>query len=216
MPQFNYIAVEGANSTGKTNLARFLAERMDASLVLDNPESNPFLADFYTHPTRHAFSTQIFFLVSRYRQLKELAQPDLFVKRRVADYTFVRDQIFAKLNLTPREYGLYQSLVNMMQTEIPVPDLVVYLQVRSQSTLERIRQHKKAYAEAMTPGYLAGLVESFDHFFFHYTLTPLLIVNTSGLNLFESNQDLELVFQEIKKTSFGTRYFTPAQKDVLL
>lgn len=215
MPEFNYIAIEGIPASGRTELARFLSERLDASLILDEIENNPFLKDFYANPARFAFSAQIFFLVNRYQQLKQLAQPDLFERKKLADFIFARDAIFARQNLNQREYGLYQSLSNLMEAEIPPPDLVVYLQTPAPLALERLRQRKNPQAN-ITLNQLENLSAAFDQFFFHYDQTPLLIVNTAYLDLFNRKNDLESILSEINKTTFGTRYFAPVGKDVLL
>lgn len=216
MQGFNYIAVEGVLASGKTLLAYFLAEKMGATPILGEGASNPFLADFHENPSRFALPAQIFFLVSRYQQLKQLAEPDLFIPKRVADYIFARDEIFARINLNPREYDLYQSLAKMMEKEIPAPDLVIYLQASASHILNRIKLKKIEFHHNLTSNYVENLVGAFDQFFFHYSQTPLLIVNTNQLDLFNKESDLELVAAEIEKTSFGTRYFAPAQKDVLL
>lgn len=215
MSEFNYIAVEGIPASGKTKLARFLAERMGATLVVDETENNPFLKDFYAHPTRFAFSAQIFFLLNRYQKLQQLAQPDLFERKKVADYIFARDVLFARLNLNQKEYGLYQSLSKLMEAEIPSPDLVVYLQTPAAVTLERLRQKKNPHPN-LTLNQLENLSAAFDQYFFHYDQTPLLIVNTANLDLFNRKADLESILPEINKTTFGTRYFSPVGKDALL
>jgi len=215
MSELNYIAVEGVEASGKTELARFLAEKLGASLILDETDNNPFLRDFCFSPHRFAFSAQIFFLVNRYQQLKQLSQPDLFERRKVSDFVFARDEIFARLNLNQREYGLYQSLSRLMETEILAPDLVVYLQTPTGLAHQRIKLKKNPSAN-LTLNYLENLSQAFDHYFFHYSQTPLLIVNTANLDLFNKKADLEAILTEIHKTTFGTRYFTPAGKEVLL
>jgi len=213
---FNYIAVEGALASGKTPLARFLAEKSGADLLLDDAQGNLFLADFYSNPARFAFSAQIFFLVSRYQKLKQLAEPDLFIQKKVADYIFARDEIFARLNLNQREYSLYQSLSQKMESEILSPDLVIYLQASAVVTQARIKERKTSYNSNLSLEYIEKLTQAFDQYFFHYSQTPLLIVNTNQLNLFAKEGDLELIVSEIEKTNYGTRYFAPASKDVLL
>ncbi len=215
MSEFNYIAVEGIPASGRSELTRFLAERLDAALILDETENNPFLKDFHANPARFAFSAQIFFLVNRYQQLKQLAQPDLFERKKVADFIFARDAIFAKQNLNQGEYSLYQSLSKLMESEIPSPDLVVYLQTPAPLALERLRQKKNPQFN-ITIDQLENLSTAFDQYFFHYDQTPLLIVNTANLDLFNRKADLESILSEISKTAFGTRYFAPVGKDVLL
>ena len=216
MPEFGYIAVEGIDSSGKTELAKFLAERYDASLILDETHHNPFLKDFYVNPAQSAFSAQIFFLLSRYQQLKELNQPDLFERRKVADFIFARDGLLARLNLNQREYGLYQSLSKLMEAEIPIPDLVIYLQTSAAVAWEKIKKRKNSLPTNLTLNYLENLSQAFDRYFFHYRQSPLLIVNANSLDLFDNKSDLELIWAEIPKTTFGTRYFAPVSKDVLL
>ena len=215
MSELNYIAVEGIEASGKTELARFLAEKLGASLILDETNNNPFLKDFYFNPHRFAFSAQIFFLVNRYQQLQQLSQPDLFERQKVADFVFARDEIFARLNLNQREYGLYQSLSRLMETEIPAPDIVAYLQTPASMDYQRIKQ-KRNPSTNLTLNYLENLSQAFDHYFFHYSQTPLLIVNTANFDLFNKKTDLEAILTEIHKTTFGTRYFSPVGKDALL
>lgn len=216
MSQFDYIAVEGIIGSGKSGLATFLSQKLGATLILDDTRANPFLADFYTDPARFSFSAQIFFLLTRYQQLKALAEPDLFERKRVADYVFARDEIFARLNLNQREYSLYQNLHKMIRTEIVPPDLVLYLQTQPAAALNRVRSRKTSHHAHLTAAYLESLSTAFDQYFFHYDQTPLLIVKTDDLDLSGKQSDMELIWAEIEKTSYGTRYIAPAGKDVLL
>src|SRR5262245_47820115 len=163
-----YVAIEGVIGVGKTSLARLLAERFHARLVLEEPDANPFLKDFYKDPKRYAFQTQMFFLISRYKDLRERVQPDLFHEGIVADYLFQKDRIFANLNLSDRELMLYDAVAPQLESEVPVPDLVVYLQATPERIRERIELRGRPYERLMDPKYTATLAEAYDYFFFHY------------------------------------------------
>ena len=195
---------------GKTSLARLLAERLHARLLLEEPEANPFLEDFYKDPRRHAFSTQMFFLVSRYQELRELKQPDLFHDAVVSDYLFQKDRIFANLNLNDRELMLYDKIAPVLEQEIPVPSLVVYLQASPDVIWSRIQQRGRAYERVMEPKYTATLAEAYNYFFFHYRDAPLLVVNTNEMNFVDRRSDLEELIARIDSHGEGVAYLSPS------
>lgn len=204
-----YIAVEGVIGVGKTSLAKLLAERLDAKLILEEPEANPFLEDFYRDPRRYAFQTQIYFLVSRYKELKEKTQPDLFHEGLVCDYLFQKDRIFANINLNDRELQLYDQVAPLLERDLAGPDLVVYLQANPEVLLERIDQRGRAYERLMDPKYIATLVEAYNYFFFHYREAPVLVVNTNKMNFVHRRDDLEELVSKIESHQEGIAYVSP-------
>jgi deoxyadenosine/deoxycytidine kinase len=195
---------------GKTSLARLLAERLHARLLLEEPEQNPFLEDFYKDPRRHAFSTQMFFLVSRYQELRELRQPDLFHDAVVSDYLFQKDRIFANLNLNDRELQLYDKIAPLLEAELPPPNLVVYLQASPDVIWNRIQQRGRPYERVMDPKYTATLAEAYNYFFFHYREAPLLVVNTNEMNFVDRRADLEELVARIEDHKEGVAYLSPS------
>ncbi len=207
-----YIAVEGVIGVGKTSLAKLLAERLQARLILEQPEENPFLEDFYKDPRRYAFQTQMFFLVSRYQELKERTQPDLFHEGIVSDYLFQKDRIFANINLSDRELHLYDQVAPLLERELAPPDLVVYLQGSPEVLLERVRQRGRAYERLMEPKYIGTLVEAYNYFFFHFREAPLLVVNTNEMNFVHRRQDLEDLIARIETHQEGIAYVSPSAK----
>ncbi|MBD3163523.1 MAG: AAA family ATPase, partial [Candidatus Eisenbacteria bacterium] len=180
MPQQDptFLAIEGVIGVGKSTLARMIAERINGRLVLEEVEENPFLESFYRDRRRYAFSCQIFFLLSRFRQQRALRQPDLFETRIVCDYLFRKDRIFAALNLDEDEMALYDQILPLLERELPRPDRVVYLQAGLETLLRRIDRRGRTFEKDMDPEYLRELGEAYNRFFFHYDEAPLLVVNT--------------------------------------
>lgn len=207
-----YVAIEGVIGVGKTSLARLLAERFRARLVLEEPEANPFLPDFYKDPRRYAFQTQMFFLVSRYKDLRERVHPDLFHEGIVADYLFQKDRIFANLNLSDRELMLYDAIAPQLESEVPTPDLVVYLQASPERIVERISQRGRTYEKLMDPKYTATLAEAYNYFFFHFRDAPLLVVNTDEMNFVDRTNDLEDLISRIVSHKEGVAYVNPGAR----
>ena len=195
---------------GKTSLARLLAERLHARLVLEEPEANPFLEDFYRDPPRYAFPTQMCFLVSRYHELRELRQPDLFHDAVVSDYLFQKDRIFANLNLNDRELQLYDQIAPLLEQDLPTPSLVVYLQASPEVIWSRIQQRGRPYERIMDPKYTATLAEAYNYFFFHYREAPLLVVNTNDMNFVDRRSDLEELIARIEAHQEGVAYVSPS------
>jgi deoxyadenosine/deoxycytidine kinase len=204
-----YIAIEGVIGVGKTTLARLLAERLSAELVLEEVEENPFLHEFYHDRARWAFQTQMHFLFSRYQQQRGLHQLDLFVQRLVSDYLFQKDRIFAGLNLTDRELVLYERIVTQIEVEIPKPDVVVYLQASTETLLGRIQERGRPFEKEMERAYLKALNEAYNYFFFHYTDAPLLVVNTDSLDYVRNAGDLDDLAKRILAHHEGTVYYSP-------
>ena len=204
-----YIAVEGVIGVGKTSLATFLAERLGGRLVLEKVEENPFLASFYEDRERFAFPTQVFFLLSRYRQQQQLGRLDLFERTMVSDYIFEKDRIFASINLDEHEWALYERLAALFDARIVHPDLVVYLQASTETLMARIAQRGRVYERDMDVSYIRALNEAYNHFFFHYTASPLLVVNTSGMDLEHREAGVEDLIEQVRTPFKGTRYYVP-------
>ena len=205
-----YIAIEGVIGAGKTTLSNMLGETLNANVVLEKFEENPFLKDFYHDPDRYAFQTQIFFLLTRYKQQRELFQADLFHRFLVTDYIFEKDKIFAYLTLADEELKLYETLVSSIEHNIPTPDLVVYLQSSVPRLMENIRRRGRSYEAEMSETYIKDLNEAYNHFFFRYKSTPLLIVNAVELD-FVSNKDQyeELVRAIFRPNRSAVEYYNP-------
>ena len=209
--QFRYIAIEGAIGAGKTALAERLGTRLDATVVLDDPE-NPFLADFYAGRPGSPFQTQLFYLLNRHRQQTTMQQADLFSQLTVCDYLFDKDKIFAYMNLDDNELFIYQRLYDLLARDIPHPDLVVYLQAPTEVLLRRIHSRRMdVEAVALQPEdeYLRELNEAYHHFFFHYDATPLLVVETSQFDSSASDEALDELIKQVRTMSSGTRYYVP-------
>jgi deoxyadenosine/deoxycytidine kinase len=177
--------------------------------VLEAPEENPFLAGFYAERRKHAFQAQLFFLLSRFQQQQELLQQDLFNQSTIADYLFAKDRIFAALTLEPAELALYHQIYGLLDPRVARPDLVVYLQARTEILLHRIKKRGRDYERAIDPGYLDALAKAYRDFFFHYEDTPLLVVNTSDIDFEANPEDLEVLVTVIDRHRKGTRHYVP-------
>jgi deoxyadenosine/deoxycytidine kinase len=205
-----YIAVEGNIGVGKTSLSTMLAEQLSAKLVLEQFEENPFLPMFYEDPERYAFQTQIFFLLSRYRQQQELFQADLFHQFVVTDYIFEKDKIFAYLNLQDDELKLYENIIGYLEKNIPTPDLVVYLQSNVERLVSNIRMRSRPYEKDMSQEYLKDLNEAYNYFFFRYKTSPLLIVNATEIEFVNVKEDFDNLRAEILQPNPApVRYYNP-------
>jgi len=208
---FQYIAIEGPIGVGKTSLAQRLAARLDATTVLEETE-NPFLADFYSGKPGAALQTQLFYLLNRHRQQLSLRQGQLFAQVTVADYLFDKDKIFAYLNLDDNELFIYQRLYDLLAKDVPAPDLVIYLQAPGDVLAKRRRARaKESLIDGPEPAdsYLRELNEAYQHFFFHYAATPLLVVETSHFDLEGSDEALDDLIRQIRTMGRGTRYYVP-------
>jgi deoxyadenosine/deoxycytidine kinase len=205
-PRRRFIAIEGVIGVGKTTLARRLSKALEAALLLEIVEENPFLARFYDDPEAYAFQTQIFFLLSRYRQQLEISQRDLFAEGVISDYIFAKDQIFATINLSEEELALYRSIVPLLEARLVKPDLVVYLQATTDVLLDRIKRRGRPFEREISREYLETLSEAYNHFFFHYEDTPLLIVNTNEMDLVGSDEQFDRLLGMIRAHESGTQY----------
>src|SRR5437016_10742119 len=204
-----YIAVEGPIGVGKTALARRLATEFGARLLLEQVEENPFLRRFYEDPERHAFQTQLFFLLERYRRQWELGQLELFAQGIVADYLFAKDGIFAAVTLGPDEFHLYQQILQLLDRRLPRPDLVIYLEARPEVLLRRLRKRDRDFERAITPEYLERLTEAFRDCFHRYTEAPLLVVNCSDIDFVEHGGDFADLIKEIRAMRQGVQHYIP-------
>jgi deoxyadenosine/deoxycytidine kinase len=212
MSELRYIAIEGVIGVGKTSLAELLSEKLNGRLVLENPEDNPFLDQFYKDPRHYAFQTQLFFLLSRFKQQQEFPEPDFFHQLVVADYLFAKDRIFAYINLSEAEITLYEKVMALMEVRIKKPDLVVYLQSSTDRLMRNIRQRNRPYEKEISEDYLRTLNEAYNHFFFHYEETPLLIVNATAIDYVGNAEHLATLITEIHREQTGTRYYNPVER----
>ena len=206
--KYNYIAVEGPIGVGKTSLVDLLGSKLNAIKVFENTE-NPFLKDFYLDREGASFQTQLFFLLSRYRQQQQLLQQDLFSRFTLCDYLFAKDKIFAYVNLSDSELLIYQKLYAVLEENIPKPDLVIYLQATTEVLMKRILKRKRHLELNISEEYVDEINKAFNYFFFHYTTTPLLVVNTSEIDFVERLEELDDLIKEIEKMEKGTKYYVP-------
>ncbi len=204
-----FIAIEGVIGAGKTTLARLLAERLDARLVLERVDENPFLPDFYQGARQFAFMTQINFLFLRYEQQIGLLQQDLFHQIVISDYLFAKDRIFASVNLDEREFELYERIARLLVREVPKPDLVVYLQASTDVLMENIRRRNRPMETYITKDYLSVLNEAYNQYFIHYSESPLLVINASLVDYLREPKHLQDLTDYIKSPYSGTRYYNP-------
>jgi deoxyguanosine kinase len=207
---FRYIAVEGAVGLGKSLVADRLGSRLDGAVVLDETD-NPFLADFYAERPGAGFQAQLFQTLSRHRQQTALRQSDLFSQLTVCDYLFERDKIYAYLNLDDNELFIYQRLYELLAQDVPVPDLVIYLQTPTDVLRKRLRERERTNPEFphLDDEYLKELNEAYNHFFFHYNTTPLLVVETSQIDLAWGDEAVTDLERQIRSMGKGTRYYVP-------
>ena len=207
---FQHIAIEGPIGAGKSLLADRLATRLDATVVLEEHD-NPFLADFYAGRPGAGLQAQLFYLLNRHRQQVALRQADLFAQTTIADYLFDKDKIFAYLNLDDNELFIYQRLYDLLERDVPSPDLVIYLQAPTDLLTRRLRERASEPGDTPQPdpSYLRELNEAYQHFFFHYSATPLLVVETSHLDLATSDTAIDDLMRQIRTMNKGTRYYVP-------
>jgi len=206
--KIRHIAVEGPIGAGKTSLARRLAERLGADLLLEQPGENPFLARFYQDMVRFALPTQLFFLFQRARQLEILAQPDMFGRPTVADFLLDKDPLFARITLSGDALALYQKIYDAIRPQAPAPDLVVYLQEQPATLYERVRRRAADYERAIGEDYLTVLAEAYARFFYNYNAAPVLIVNSENLNFVARDADLELLLARMRSMKSRREFFS--------
>lgn len=209
MRRHGYIAVEGPIGVGKTSFARVLGEKLGARVVLEDAGNNPFLSRFYDDPDKYAFPVQLYFLLTRYRQQRELNQQDLFRQATVSDYLFSKDRIFANLNLSPDELVLYDQVYRLLDARMAKPDLVVYMWARAEVLIERLRKRKLDFERHISLGYLERVSTAYRDFFFYYEETPLLVVDTSQIDFVENRGDLEELMREIDQATTGVQHYVP-------
>ena len=205
-----YLVVEGPIGAGKTSLALKLAQRLGAVTLLEDPKANPFLPQFYRDMRRYALQTQLFFLFQRVGQLEALVQPDLFGKPTVADFTLAKDPLFARLTLDDAEYQLYDRIYRHVKPQAPAPDLVIYLQASISTLVARVKKRGHAMETGIDEGYLRRLSEAYTSYFYGYSDSPLLIVNSERLNFVDVPEHLELLIQRIDGMRGGREFFNRA------
>ncbi|HUK12340.1 MAG TPA: deoxynucleoside kinase [Thermoanaerobaculaceae bacterium] len=203
-----HIAIEGPIGVGKTSLVELLASRFEGVKVLEDV-TNPFLEPFYRGRAGAAFQVQLFFLLSRHQQHVELAQMDLFTRLVVADYTMPKDRIFARMNLDDEEFRLYDRLYRLLTARLPRPDLVIYLEASVDTCMKRIRMRGREFERGMDPEYLVRLKDAYNGFFFRYTETPLLVVNTDEIDFVNNPEDFDNLVMQIARTRQGTQVYVP-------
>lgn len=205
-----FLIVEGVIGAGKTTLARMISERLGAQLILEEFEENPFLDSFYVDRRRWAFHTQLSFLATRFQQQKRVAAGDLFHQFIVSDYSFEKDRIFASVNLEGDELHLYETMYSIMEPNTPVPDLAIYLQATPDRLLRNIRKRGRPYEDRIDRGYLKTLTDAYNYYFFRYTRSPLLIVNTEDVDFVQDPSAVDEMLRQIAMSRYrGTTYFRP-------
>ena len=209
MRNLYYLAVEGPIGVGKTSLVKLLGKKLGAKMVLEEYENNPFLEDFYNEPERFAFQTQLFFLMNRYRQQQDLRQVDIFHNLLITDYMFVKDRLFASLNLDDKELSLYDTVANLLERNVLKPDMVIYLQADTQTLMRNIARRGRDFETNMSFEYLDALGQVYTEYFFKYQETPLIIINTNNIDFVNNNDDLEEVIKYIREPVSGTKFFNP-------
>jgi len=209
-----YIVIEGPIGVGKTSLAKRLADDFGGELLLEGAEENPFLERFYRNPRHAALPTQLFFLFQRAQQIQALRQSDMFAPVRVADFILEKDRLFAQLTLDDDELQLYEQVYNNITVDAPQPDLVIYLQAPVDVLLNRVQKRGREYERFIETNYLERLVEAYTRFFYHYSATPLLIVNAADIDLVNNQQDYQLLVERLHKTTSGRHYFNPGSFDL--
>ena len=205
---FRHIAVEGPIGVGKTSLVQLLADRFEGVMVLEDI-TNPFLPSFYEGRDGAAFQVQIYFLLSRFQQQREIAQMNLFQRLVLADYTFPKDRIFAYLNLDDTDLRIYEKLFPVLDQEVPTPDLVIYMQASLPVLLERVKKRARDFESDIDPDYLERLSEAYSYYFFHYRETPLLVINTDDIDFVNKPADFDALVDQIVRCRRGTQIYVP-------
>ncbi len=207
--RFQYVAVEGPIGVGKSTLCDRLAERLNANKVLEDWGENPFLRPFYDQAPGASFQVELFFLLSRYRQQQELQQRRLFEQATLADYVFEKSRLFAYLNLDDSELLLFEKLWALLEAGVPKPDLVIYLQAPTDVLMKRIRRRGRVEEKSLSEEYLAEVNRAYSHYFFHYSATPLLVVNTAEVDFAERDEDVDDLVRQLRSLGRGTQYYVP-------
>ena len=209
MKKAYHIAVEGSIGVGKTSLSKILAAKLQCKLILEEFEDNPFLSEFYKDSERYAFQTQLFFLLSRYKQQLEFQQIDIFTKSIVSDYMFMKDRIFASLNLSEKEMNLYDNVALILEKNMINPDLIIFLQSDTDRLMKNIKSRGRNYETNMDWNYIDALNQIYNEFFFRYDKSPLLIINTNDIDFVNDKNDLNEILNIIQKPINGTKYYNP-------
>jgi len=207
--RFPYVVIEGPIGSGKTTLARMLADQFSVELLSEKAEANPFLTRFYQDAQRYALPTQLFFLFQRSRQIEDMAQRDMFGQPTVSDFFLEKDPLFARLNLDDEEYSLYHQIYHHLQLKAPKPDLVVYLQTPVDALMDRIEERNISYEQDMPREYIARLADAYSEFFHGYDASPLLIVNNEKLNITKDPEAFNLLIERIGQIKSSREYFNP-------
>jgi deoxyguanosine kinase len=205
----HYIAIEGPIGVGKTTVVERLAERLEANTVLEDWATNPFLQPFYDGKDGAAFQTELFFLLLRYRQQQELVQRELFAQATLCDYIFEKSRLFSYLNLDDSELLIYEKLFSLLAESVPRPDLVVYLQAPTEVLMKRVKSRGRSEETHLSQEYLGEVNRAYNHYFFHYSATPLLVVNTADVDFATSTGDLDDLLRQIRAMGRGTQYYVP-------
>ena len=203
------ISIEGTIGVGKTSLANLISKKIQAKLILEKFEENPFLKDFYNNQEQHAFQTQLFFLLSRYSQHQDLKQVDIFSKTIISDYMFIKDRLFACLNLNDREMALYDSIAKILEKDIVYPDLAIFLQADTEKLMDNIKKRGRSYESNIDPDYIESLNQVYNEYFFRYDKGPLLIINTNEIDFVNNPEDLNGIMDFLKEPIKGKKYYNP-------
>ncbi len=207
--KLRHVAIDGPIGVGKTSLVELLSKRFHGTQILEDVD-NPFLGEFYKKKKGSSFQTQLFFLLSRYQQQREIAQIDLFTTLVLADYHFPKDKIFACLNLDDSELLIYDRLYTLLAESVPKPDLVIYLQGSIETCMRRIKRRSRSIEKGITPEYLAQLIEAYNYYFYHYEETPLLVVDCNEIDFVNRPADFDDLVAQIQRARRGVQYYVPA------
>ena len=203
------ISIEGSIGAGKTSLANMISNTLKAKLILEKFEENPFLKDFYGNQDRYAFQTQLFFLLSRYSQHQDLKQVDIFSKILVSDYMFIKDRLFAALNLNDREMVLYDNIAKILEKDIIYPDLAIFLQADTDKLMSNIKKRGRQYERDIDWNYIDSLNQVYNEYFFRYDKGPLLIINTNDIDFVNNKDDFKGIMAFLNEPIKGRKYYNP-------
>jgi deoxyadenosine/deoxycytidine kinase len=209
--KYSFIAIDGIIGTGKTHLTKLLSQKFNALPIYEEYTNNPFLEQFYANPQQYALPAQLYFLINRYQQLAAVVQKDLFYPYTIADYTFAKNTIFASITLNERELTLFYKIKDLIEPDIPIPDLVIFLQADIQIMLERIKRRGIPLERSITEQYLKLLSEAYNQYFFHYSASPIMIINVDNLVFTEDSLDFLWLTEELYKPIFGINYLNPVK-----
>ena len=205
---FHYLAVDGPIGVGKTTLVEMLTRRFDGVKVLEDVE-NPFLDDFYKDRPGSAFQTELYFLLSRFKQQQDVVQRELFERLVVSDYSFQKNRVFAYLNLTDDELMLFDKLYNLLEPQVPEPDVVLYLVADLDTCMERIKKRGRSFEKEISTDYMSELLDAYNHYYHYYERTPLLVLDTREMNFPNREEDFEELVQRLSRPIKGTEYYVP-------